>query len=286
MANKEDRIMAPLWLKYPNIPQGSIGWRMGYGEDYASEFFQWYYALKKEQQEEYDKKFPKPVCWELSEYNLKRYQDFWIYNWEAAAEYAYSYERIVKEYRTGNKRDIIYFWGHHGKDGGVGKECFSQWYMADFYVGHIKYCCMEQYMMSKKALLFGDEETNEHIMKAENQGEIKALGRKVRGFDENVWNEFKSLIVLTGNYYKFSQLKEARQCLLSSGNAILAEVSPYDTIWGIGMGEKEAGQSEISDWRGENLLGFALMEVREEIARLRKYENEIDDCYDNDEGRN
>lgn len=278
MAGKTEKIMAPVWLKYPNIPQGSIGWRMGYGEAYSMEFQQWFHTLNKEQQAEYDKKFPVPVCWSLEESNLKRHQGFWIYNWEAAKEYAYSGEKIRKEQQDGQKRETIFFWGHHpGKDGGVGKECFSQWYLADFYVGHIKYCCMEQYMMSKKALLFGDDETNELIMKAGTQGEIKALGRKVRGFDENIWNEFKNLIVLTGNYYKFSQLKKARQCLLSTGDAILAEASPYDTIWGIGMTEKEAKQCDINDWRGSNLLGFALMEVREEIARLRKYENEIND---------
>lgn len=278
MSDKTERILAPLWLKYPNIPQGSIGWRMGYGEAYAMEFFRWYRSLSNEQKTEYDKKFPEPVCWSLSEDDIKRYQEFWTYNWKAAKGYSYSSERILEECRDGQKRDVVYFWGHHpAKDGGVGKECFSQWYMADFHVGHIKYSCMEQYMMSKKALLFGDKETNELIMEAGTQGEIKALGRKVKGFDENIWNEFKFLIVLTGNYYKFSQLKKARQCLLGSGNAILAEASPYDTIWGIGMGAEEAGQSDICDWRGSNLLGFALMEVREEIARLRKYENELND---------
>lgn len=270
--------MAPLWLKYPYIPQGSIGWRMGYAQDYSMKFYQWYDKLSKEQKEDYGRRFPKPVCWSLSEYNLKRRNNFWIYNWKAAEEHVYSRERITKELNDGIKRDIVYFWGHHmRKDGGVGKECFSQWYMADFYVGHIKYCCMEQYMMSQKALLFGDKETNEKIMKAENQGEIKSLGRKVKNFDEIVWNEFKSLIVLTGNYYKFSQLNKARQYLLGTKNAILAEASPYDTIWGIGMGEQEAVQCDISDWRGSNLLGFALMEVREEIARLRKYENELEE---------
>lgn len=276
MSERTESVMAPLWLKYPGIPQGSLGWRMGYGEEYAMQFNQWYHTLSKEKKEEFDKKYPEPVCWSLSEHNIKRYRDFWIYNWEAAAAYTYSVERIRNEYADGQRRETIFFWGHHpGREGAVGKECFSQWYMADFYVGHIKYCCMEQFMMSKKALLFGDKETNERIMQAETQGEIKALGRKVKGFEESVWNEFKFLIVLTGNYYKFSQLKKARRCLLGSGNAVLAEASPYDTIWGIGMAENEARNCDISDWRGSNLLGFALMEVREEIARLRKYEREI-----------
>lgn len=278
MSDRKEKLMAPLWLKYPNIPQGSIGWRMGFGESYAMEFSRWYRSLNHKQQAEFDEKFPEPVCWSISEDTVKRCQDFWIYNWKAAEESVYSNERILAERRDGQKREIIYFWGHHpAKDGSVGKECFSQWYMADFYVEHIKYCCMEQYMMSRKALLFGDKETNELIMKAGTQGEIKGLGRKVRNFDETIWNEFKMLIVLTGNYYKFSQLTKVRQCLLGSGNAILAEASPYDTIWGIGMAEAEAKQGDICDWRGSNLLGFALMQVREELLRLRRYENEISD---------
>ena len=273
-----NKIMAPLWLKYPEIPEGSIGWRMGYGESYAMDFHKWYHSLNADQKKEYDNKFPKPVCWSCSEYNIKRHNDFWIYNWKEAEESAYSRGRILEEQAVGKKREAVFFWGHHpDKDGGVGKECFSQWYMADFYVGHVKYCCMEQYMMSKKALLFGDVETNELIMNAGTQGEIKGLGRKVRNFDEEIWNEFKRLIVLTGNYYKFSQCKKARKFLLSTKDALLVEASPYDTIWGIGMTAQEAARSEVEDWRGSNLLGFALMQVREELVRLRKYEAEIND---------
>lgn len=277
MKSKTTEIMLPLWLKYPLLPSESAGWEQkrgyGYGETYEMEFQRWFRTLNKEQQVEYSKRFPKPVCWSLEESNLKRYGSFWTYNWKAAEEYAYSREKLEKERETGKKRDYLFFWGHHPrKDGGVGKECFSQWYMANFYVGQTQYCCMEQYMMSQKALLFGDGETNELIMNAKNQGEIKALGRKVKNFDETVWNEFKSLIVLTGNYYKFSQLKKARAYLLGTGNAILAEASPYDTVWGIGMAEKEALQCAMKDWRGSNLLGFALMQVREEIVRLRKCE--------------
>ena len=272
----EQNLMAPLWLKYPSIPEGSIGWRMGYGESYAEQFYQWFYKLTPEEQNDYKYKFPEPVCWSLSEHNIKRRGDFWLYNWEAAKSNMESVESLKKDQRIGIKRKAVFFWGHHPqKDGYVGKECFSQWYRADFYVGHLKYCCMEQYMMSKKALLFGDIETNEAIMNATSQGKIKSLGRSVKNFNEGVWKEWKQLIVLTGNYYKFSQLKDARRVLLETGDAILAEASPNDTIWGIGMAAKEAQHSAPAQWRGSNLLGFALMTVRAEIARLRKYENEI-----------
>lgn len=105
---------------------------------------------------------------------------------------------------------------------------------------------------------------------------LKQLGREVKGFDEEIWNSFKVPIVLTGNYYKFSQLEELRKYLLGTGDSLLVEASPYDKVWGIGMNAEEASVCGIDGWRGTNLLGFALMEVRDEIARLLRYENEID----------
>jgi ribA/ribD-fused uncharacterized protein len=269
--------MAPLWLKYPNIPDGSIGWRMGYGESYAMEFYQWFQGLSKEEKEEYNRKFPKPISWSSSEDMILSHEDFWTYKWQKDEKMVYSVDSLLAEKNAGVEKNALYFWGHHpNKTGDIGRECFSQWYMAKFHVGHIGYCCMEQYMMSKKALLFGDTETNEKIMEAKEQNLIKQLGRKVRGFDEETWNRFKVPIVLNGNYYKFSQLDNLRRYLLSTGDSILVEASPYDTIWGIGMQVEEALTSGIDQWRGTNLLGFALMEVRDEIERLWKYEKEID----------
>lgn len=262
--------MLPVWLKYPEIPQGSIGWRMGYGEAYSAEFYDWYGKLTKEEKAAYDQKYPEPVCWSNSEWNIKRHDTFWIYNWQQQCVNHYSVQSVLEEQNAGKKRDIIYFWGHRPKDGAYSKEVFSQWYLADFYVGHQKYCCMEQYMMSKKAQLFGDEEIEKQIMGAQTQNEIKSLGRKVKNFEESVWNEFKSLIVMTGNYYKFAQLPKLRKYLLSTGDALLVEASPYDTIWGIGMSADEAKNCDITKWRGSNLLGFALMTVRDELARIWK----------------
>lgn len=266
--NQNDK-MLPIWLKYPEIPQGSIGWRMGYGESYEMEFSEWYYKLTKEEQEAYKKYYPEPVCWSNSEWNIKRHDAFWIYNWQQKCVNHYSIRSIIEEQNAGRQRDVIYFWGHRSKEGEAnGKEVLSQWYPADFQVGHQVYCCMEQYMMAKKAQLFGDAETEKRIMEESEQSKIKSLGRKVKNFDESVWNEFRTLIVMTGNYYKFGQLGNLRKYLLSTKDALLVEASPYDTIWGIGMSAEEARRSDITQWRGSNLLGFSLMAVRDELARI------------------
>ena len=100
---------------------------------------------------------------------------------------------------------------------------------------------------------------------------MKALGRKVRNFDPQVWDKVKYSIVLNGNYYKFTQNKEMMDFLLSTGDKILVEASPLDTIWGIGLDKDNEKAHNIASWRGKNLLGFALMEVRDEIRKL--YQN-------------
>jgi len=90
----------------------------------------------------------------------------------------------------------------------------------------------------------------------------------VREFDESVWNKVKYSIVLNGNYRKFSQNLKLREFLLSTGEDILVEASPYDAVWGIRMSANNENSQNPMKWQGKNLLGFALMEVRDEIRRV------------------
>ena len=101
---------------------------------------------------------------------------------------------------------------------------------------------------------------------------MKALGRKVREFDQVVWDKFKYSIVLNGNWNKFSQNRSLRDFLLSTGDRILVEASPYDNIWGIRLSADSPEANDPQKWRGQNLLGFALMEVRDELRRITKNE--------------
>lgn len=252
--------MPPPWMRYPTIPQGSIGWRMGYGESYLDEYCAWKNTLTAEQKQQHKLLFPKPVCWDLSESHLLQRDKFWIYRWRGITH---------EKHRTAAEHGpYLFFWGHHHSGRGVSKSCLSQWYDCPFRIGVTQYSCMEQYMMAKKALLFHDTATEKKIMEAASPKEIKSLGRSVSGFDEQVWNQFKYYIVLTGNFYKFTQHPELRKFLMNTGNTVLVEASPQDRIWGIGLPETSRDARQYSKWRGENLLGFALMEVREEIMRV------------------
>lgn len=174
----------------------------------------------------------------------------------------FSREKLISEIDKGRTFDYFYFWGHKSPSL---KSCLSQFYPARFKVGDEEYLFAEQYMMSQKAKLFGDNETYKKIMSSTNPFDIKKLGREVKNFDPDVWDKHKTDIVYTANINKFYQNKELKDFLLSTGDAILVEASPYDRIWGIGMYENDPQIGDPREWAGENLLGFILTEVREEL---------------------
>ena len=161
----------------------------------------------------------------------------------------------------------IYFWGHtRPRDGSVNQTCFSQWYQESFQVDGVEYSTAEHFMMAEKARLFDDEGALAKILSANHPGEAKNEGRGVRNFDEARWLENRFDIVVRGNLAKFEQNEALRIYLLGTGERVLVEASPVDRIWGIGMAKDDPDIESPSLWRGLNLLGYALMEVR---SRLR-----------------
>jgi ribA/ribD-fused uncharacterized protein len=142
---------------------------------------------------------------------------------------------------------------------------FSQWFRCRFEADGRVFSCMEQYMMLGKARLFGDAATAEKIMAADHPRQHKALGRKVTPFDDKVWKREREHIVLTGNRAKFTQNDDLRALLLATAGTTLVEASPYDRIWGIGLGANDPRAQDPSQWRGQNLLGYILTRLRDEL---------------------
>ncbi|WP_114783055.1 NADAR family protein [Botryobacter ruber] len=176
----------------------------------------------------------------------------------------YDINWLIERFERGDSLKFIYFWGHTNKyNEPVGKFCFSQWYESPFTVQGITYKTSEHWMMAQKALLFGDSNNFEKIISSNKPGEAKALGREVSGYDDDVWNDQKFEIVKLGNIHKFNQNPELAEFLLKTENRILVEASPIDTVWGIGLSQDDNDIDNIYVWRGQNLLGFALMEVRD-----------------------
>lgn len=269
--------MAPLWLAFPEYHRYSLGWRMGGGESYKDQFWNWYSALSAKEQSDYRAMFPEPKMWR-GIYNDEEYESadpYCIEFWSDDGKPAYGLSELQQDYQQ-QSLDFLFFWGHQAAaDGKITKSCFSQWWQSDFSIDVRTYCCMEQYMMSGKALLFEDESADQQIMNSRDPKQIKAYGRKVKNFDETLWNRYKYTIVLEGNFYKFSQNRRLFDFLLNTKNRILVEASPLDRIWGIGLGENSPVATNPFSWRGENLLGFALMEVRDELKRVYRYYDQI-----------
>jgi len=89
----------------------------------------------------------------------------------------------------------------------------------------------EQYFMYQKAITFNDFRTAQAILGTDNPFEAKALGRQVRNYDENAWNEKRYDVFRKANIMKYSQNEDLRNMLLETGNLILVECNPNDTIW-------------------------------------------------------
>ncbi|MGA4543901.1 NADAR family protein [Uniformispora flossi] len=168
---------------------------------------------------------------------------------------------------TGKRVKFLHFWGHQPQaDGSVGAGCLSQWYPSPFTVDGVTYATAEHWMMAGKARMFGDATAEKRAVKATHPKEAKAVGREVRGFDEATWVAGRFALVVAGNVAKFGQDPALRAFLLGTGSRVLVEASPRDRIWGIGLGAQNENADRPENWRGLNLLGFALMETRARLA--------------------
>jgi len=149
----------------------------------------------------------------------------------------------------------IYFWGSE----------YSNWYPCIFrYEDHTFYNS-EQAFMWEKARFFDDDEIAEQLLAETNPSYAKALGRKVRNFNAEMWMAASYPAMIAVNYAKFSSSHFMKDAILSTYPKILVEASPYDKIWGVGLGENDDLILDEKNWDGMNLLGKALMNVRKEL---------------------
>lgn len=191
----------------------------------------------------------------------------------------YSTEWLADELRSGKSHTYTTFWK---VDEGCENRAFSQWYKnKPFKVNGRSYITAEQYMMSEKALLFGDFDAYKKIMVESDPAVCKQLGRGVCGFNQTVWDAALREIIFHGNLAKVQPDIEILDALLSTGDSVLIEASPYDDIYGAGLSREDLlnddGTLKVSPekWhkngssnRAKNHLGFVLMAVRDLFAQL------------------
>ncbi|WP_408395383.1 NADAR family protein [Paraburkholderia dipogonis] len=146
-------------------------------------------------------------------------------------------------------------------------DVFSNWHPCRFSYHEVSFTCVEQFMMFSKAKLFNDEQSATKILATDDPKTQKIIGRKVVGFNLATWEARRESIVFVGCREKFSQNPGLRSILLATASTELVEASPYDLIWGIGLGARDARISDKRQWRGRNLLGITLMRVREALSQ-------------------
>ncbi|WP_444885292.1 NADAR family protein [Microbulbifer sp. PSTR4-B] len=174
-------------------------------------------------------------------------------------------EELINYLNDGNGVKYVFFWGHRKPKNGVSKSCFSQWYDSPFSSEGNEFLTAEHFMMYEKARLFGDNSAAAELLEVKEPGAAKAIGRKVVGFNQDIWDKERFDIVVRVNFAKFKDNDKLKEFLLNTGDKILVEASPVDKIWGIGLAEDDDRCQNPNEWRGLNLLGFALMVVRNQL---------------------
>jgi ribA/ribD-fused uncharacterized protein len=174
---------------------------------------------------------------------------------------------VIQLIEAGDPVTYIFFWGHQPqRDGSIGAGCLSQWWPVAFVADNVVFRSAEHYMMYRKAVLFGDDESAGRIVAASHPRQAKMLGRRVRNFDEAIWKKQRFDIVVDACLVKFGQNEDLRQFLVGTGQRVLVEASPTDRIWGIGLNARDERVADPALWQGLNLLGFALMQARAQLA--------------------
>jgi len=131
----------------------------------------------------------------------------------------------------------------------------------------VRFHTSEQYYMFMKAVTFEDGDAMMAILEAPDAKSAKAEGRKVKNFDEQRWYDMSYEVMVDALRLKFSQNPDFLQQLFNTGNKTLVEASPTDKIWGVGLHEDDDAILNEENWTGENRLGMALMQVRDEFRK-------------------
>ena len=158
---------------------------------------------------------------------------------------------------SGKKHDAIFF---HLPNEPFG--FLSNWYLASFDLEGIHFTSTEQYIMYKKCLIFGDVDAAKEVLATNDTAEQQKIGRNAKGYNGFVWSGMRQMIAFRGLMAKFEQNDDLRQKLIDTDDAILVECAGSDKVWACGIKLDDDMRFDSANWSGENILGFALMEVR------------------------
>lgn len=160
---------------------------------------------------------------------------------------------------------FIYFC-HEKENNGI----FSPNAKANFKDGDIELISCAQYLLYQKALLFNREDLAITFLESKDMHVIKRAVLELEECDQSLWNTYKFSIAVQGNYLKFTANPLIRNTLLRTEAKIIVNASPDDSVWGIGA-SAESCTGYIHDWKGDNLMGFAIMQARDMVKEMNLF---------------
>lgn len=116
--------------------------------------------------------------------------------------------------------------------------------------------------MYEKCVVFGDIASAQKVLATDDPQQQQAIGRNAMGYVDGVWAGMRQMVAMRALKAKFTQNADLKDKLLATGDAILVECAKTDRHWACGIGLYDKLRFDAKNWTGKNLLGFALMEVR------------------------
>ena len=164
---------------------------------------------------------------------------------------------------SGHEVDALFFHKPEEPNGYL-----SNWYLSPFDLDGTHFSSVEQYIMYRKCTAFGDEKSATAVMSTDDTEQQQAIGRHANGYIESIWIGMRQMVAFRGLMAKFTQNDDLRQKLLDTGDAYLVECAGSDRIWACGIHLNDDRRFDAANWTGSNILGFALMEVREKLKSM------------------
>lgn len=175
-----------------------------------------------------------------------------------------AHDRLMTAARSERSNGVVLLW-RDTQDNGY----LSNWAKSAFVLDGVTYNCLEQWIMASKALACHNAAVREHVMQTSNPRKQKGLGRSLdQKTVSRCWKlQQKWDVQFRGARAKFQQNEELAVKLLQTGQKLIAEASPNDKIFGIGLAPNNPLAQDPNNWKGLNLLGKALTQVRDELRR-------------------
>ena len=143
---------------------------------------------------------------------------------------------------------------------------FSNFATVDIQYRGYTFATTEQAFMYAKAVAFSDEVTALKLLDPTlTPWQSKELGRQVKGYTDHVWSQVRYTRMLEVNREKYKK-EYFKKLLLATGTKTLVECNPRDLVWGVGLDENHPDATDPLQWKGQNLLGQVLMQIRSELV--------------------